>query len=119
MNFTSLGHDLLRWFVFANFCLSQIYYFLSSPVAADRQHTQTRSGTRGGCGSPRSRSGIKVGSHDKLMYTLGVNLARQFGDIRPLIADGEEIGNVARGILDTVVGRSAEEEQEALLAWIG
>ena len=56
-----------------------------------------------------------VDSHDQLMYALGVNLARQLGDIRPLMENPAELTQVARGLLDTVVGKLSEEEQRALL----
>jgi hypothetical protein len=55
------------------------------------------------------------GSHDELMFALGVNLARQLGDIRPLVEDGTELAQVAKGLLDTVIGRFTEEEQVLLL----
>ena len=55
-------------------------------------------------------------SHEELMYALGVNLARQLGDIRPLVEDGTELSHVAKGILDCVVGRLEEEAQVALLS---
>ena len=55
-------------------------------------------------------------SHQELMYALGVNLARQLGDIRPVVEDGDELAQVAKGLLDTVVGRLTEEDQKALLA---
>lgn len=55
-------------------------------------------------------------SHEELMYALGVNLARQLGDIRPLVEDGMELANVAKGILDCVVGRVEDEQQRILLA---
>lgn len=55
------------------------------------------------------------GSHEELMYALGVNLARQLGDIRPLVDSGEEMALVAKGLLDTVVGRLNEEGQIVLL----
>jgi FKBP-type peptidyl-prolyl cis-trans isomerase len=55
-------------------------------------------------------------THEELMYTLGVNLARQLGDIRPLVETGEELANVAKGLLDTVVGRLSEDGQRQLLA---
>lgn len=56
------------------------------------------------------------GSHEELMYTLGVNLARQLGDIRPLVENGEELTFVAKGLLDAVIGRLSEEGQVALLS---
>jgi hypothetical protein len=55
------------------------------------------------------------GSHDELMYALGVNLARQLGDVRPLVETPQEMSLVARGLLDTVVGRLTDDEQRALL----
>jgi len=59
---------------------------------------------------------LEAGSHEELMYTLGVNLARQLGDIRPLIETGEELKLVARGLVDTVVGHLPDEEQMILIA---
>jgi hypothetical protein len=59
---------------------------------------------------------FESGSHSELMYTLGINLARQLGDIRPLVEDGDELVHVAKGLLDTVVGRLTEDRQKALLA---
>jgi hypothetical protein len=49
------------------------------------------------------------------MYSLGVNLARQLGDIRPLVETGEELTFLAKGMLDTVVGRLSEDGQVDLL----
>jgi len=57
----------------------------------------------------------EVGSHEELLYTLGVNLARQLGDIRPLVETGEELTFLAKGMLDTVVGRLSEDGQIDLL----
>lgn len=59
---------------------------------------------------------IEEGSHDELMYALGVNLARQLGDVRPLVENSEELTQVARGLLDTVVGKFDDESQRSLLA---
>lgn len=56
------------------------------------------------------------GTHEELMYTLGVNLARQLGDVRPLVENGEELTFVAKGLLDAVVGRLSEEGQISLLS---
>lgn len=64
-------------------------------------------------------SPYESGSHDELMYCLGVNLARQLGDIRPLVEDGEELAVLAKGLLDTVIGRLTEDGQRALLATRG
>jgi hypothetical protein len=55
------------------------------------------------------------GSHDELMYALGVNLARQLGDVRPLVETPQEMSLLAKGLLDTVVGRLTDDEQRALL----
>ena len=49
------------------------------------------------------------------MYALGVNLARQLGDVRPLVENSEELTQLARGLLDTVVGKIDDEDQRALL----
>jgi hypothetical protein len=58
---------------------------------------------------------FQPGSHQELMYTLGVNLARQLGDISPLVENGEELSNVAKGVLDVIVGRLDEAQQAKLL----
>ena len=55
------------------------------------------------------------GSHDELVYALGVNLARQLGDVRPLVENGEELACVAKGLLDTVIGRLTDDGQRDLL----
>jgi len=49
------------------------------------------------------------------MYALGVNLARQLGDVSPLVNDGNEMAQVAKGILDTVVNRLDEVSQRDIL----
>jgi hypothetical protein len=59
---------------------------------------------------------VQPGTHDELMYALGVNLARQLGDIRPLVESGEELAQVAKGLLDTVVGRLNDDAQRLLLS---
>jgi hypothetical protein len=61
-------------------------------------------------------SPFEAGSQEELMYALGVNLARQLGDIRPLVESGDELANVAKGLLDTVVGRLTDDGQRSLLA---
>lgn len=58
---------------------------------------------------------VEPDTHDELMYALGVNLARQLGDIRPLVESGEELAQVAKGLLDTVVGRLNDDGQRLLL----
>lgn len=65
--------------------------------------------------TPAAVKPIEEGSHDELMYALGVNLARQLGDVRPLIENGDELTQLARGLLDTVVGKFNEEKQTELL----
>jgi hypothetical protein len=62
---------------------------------------------------------MEPGSHDELMYALGVNLARQLGDVRPLVENGEELASVAKGLLDTVIGRLSEDGQRNLLSQRG
>lgn len=69
--------------------------------------------------APVETSPMESGSHEELMYALGVNLARQLGDIRPLVENGDELANVAKGLLDTVIGRLSEDGQQALLAQRG
>ncbi|CAB9522685.1 FKBP-type 22 kDa peptidyl-prolyl cis-trans isomerase [Seminavis robusta] len=59
---------------------------------------------------------LEPDSHEELMYALGVNLARQLGDVRPLVENGEELAQVAKGLLDCVVGRMDESQQQALLS---
>ena len=59
---------------------------------------------------------IEEGSHDELMYTLGVNLARQLGDVRPLVETSEELTHLARGLLDAIVGKIDDADQMKLLA---
>ena len=54
--------------------------------------------------------------HAELMYALGVNLARQLGDVRPLVENGEELAQVAKGLLDTVVGRLDDNGQREILS---
>ena len=58
---------------------------------------------------------FEEGSKDELFYALGVNLARQLGDIRPLVESGEELASMAKGLLDTVIGRFSEDGQRGLL----
>ena len=65
--------------------------------------------------SPLATKTIVEGSHDELMYALGVNLARQLGDVRPLVTNGDELTQLARGLLDAVTGRCDDEDQRALL----
>jgi hypothetical protein len=77
-------------------------------MAVDESEDETTSST--------SAARVEPGTHDELMYTLGVNLARQLGDIRPLVNDGLELANVAKGLLDTVLGRLDDEGQRMLLA---
>lgn len=61
------------------------------------------------------KSPYEEGSHDELVYALGVNLARQLGDVRPLVENSAELTCVAKGLLDTVIGRLADEGQRELL----
>lgn len=59
---------------------------------------------------------VEMGSHEELMYSLGVNLARQLGDIRPLVENSDELTHVAKGLLDTVIGRLDDEAQRKILS---
>lgn len=59
---------------------------------------------------------------DAVMYVMGVNLARQLGDIRPLLVSPDEtkqyvqeLSQVTAGIVDTLIGRVDEAQQIALL----
>lgn len=63
-----------------------------------------------------SKPDVSEGTHDELMYALGVNLARQLGDVKPLVNNGEELAQVAKGLLDTVIGRLTDDGQRELLS---
>lgn len=63
-----------------------------------------------------SKAPYPEGSQEELMYALGVNLARQLGDVRPLVETGEELAQLAKGLLDSVIGRFEDESQRDLLA---
>jgi FKBP-type peptidyl-prolyl cis-trans isomerase len=78
-------------------------------------HETPQEGTESEPVSQIDRPPVPEGSHDELMYALGVNLARQLGDVRPLVESGSELACLAKGLLDTVVGRITEEGQAALL----
>lgn len=62
-----------------------------------------------------SKAPVEENTQDELMYALGVNLARQLGDITPLVDNGKELAQVAKGLLDTVIGRLSEVGQQDLL----
>jgi len=83
------------------------------------QYTQLFAEEEGGDASKQSpllaTKILEEGSHDELMYALGVNLARQLGDVRPLVENSEELTQLARGLLDTVVGKIDDEDQRSLL----
>ena len=79
------------------------------PLFADESSSSTSSAV------PTAAKSIEQGTHDELMYALGVNLARQLGDVRPLVETSEELTQVARGLLDTVVGKFDDEDQRELL----
>jgi len=65
--------------------------------------------------SAPSPSPFEPNSHDELMYVLGINLARQIGDINPLVDNKSELSIVAQGLLDVVTGKLSEEEQAMIL----
>jgi hypothetical protein len=85
---------------------------------ADSPNDQNE-GTVAAAAAPREptidRPEMPAGSSAELLYALGVNLARQLGDVRPLVESGEELAQVAKGLLDTVIGRLTEEGQRDLL----
>jgi hypothetical protein len=49
---------------------------------------------------------VEPGSHEELMYTLGVNLARQLGDVRPLVESGDELAQVSERLPYSTIGYS-------------
>jgi hypothetical protein len=58
---------------------------------------------------------VFTSAHDELMYALGINLGRQLGDVRPLVNNGEELAQMAKGLLDSVLGRLDENGQREIL----
>ena len=58
---------------------------------------------------------VEEGTHEELMYALGVNLARQLGDVRPLVENGQELAVLTKGLVDTLIGQLSEEGQKILL----
>ena len=84
--------------------LKQNNHHVASPLFAEETSS-----------TPLAAKPIEEGSHDELMYALGVNLARQLGDVRPLVENSEELTQLARGLLDTVVGKIDDEDQRQLL----
>ena len=95
---------------------------VSNPTG--QQHIQTRTMAGGGSmllasvgGSTDDTARVPIDDpHAELMYALGVNLARQLGDVRPLVENGEELAQVAKGLLDTVVGRLDDNGQREILS---
>jgi hypothetical protein len=47
---------------------------------------------------------------------LPLKMNRQLGDIRPLVESSDELAKVAKGLLDTVVGRLDDGDQRKLLS---
>jgi hypothetical protein len=47
---------------------------------------------------------------------LPLKMNRQLGDIRPLVENSDELAKVAKGLLDTVIGRLDDEGQRNLLS---
>ena len=103
------------------FTTNQQQHIISSNTQHQRrdQYTQLFAEEEGGDASKQSpllaTKILEEGSHDELMYALGVNLARQLGDVRPLVENSEELTQLARGLLDTVVGKIDDEDQRSLL----
>lgn len=85
----------------------------SSEVETSDQDTESSTSNNNSLDQPDS---VEPDTPQELMYTLGVNLARQLGDVRPLVEDGSELALVAKGLLDTVIGRLSEEGQRQLLS---
>ena len=91
---------------------------------AGQQHIQSRIMAGGGSmllasvgGNTDDTARVPIDDpHAELMYALGVNLARQLGDVRPLVENGEELAQVAKGLLDTVVGRLDDNGQREILS---
>ena len=101
---------------------SSVSAFTSGPLIAASTHNPVHRYTHLFAEESSSSSGpaaaakpIEEGTHDELMYALGVNLARQLGDVRPLVETSDELTQVARGLLDTVVGKFDEDNQRELL----
>lgn len=102
------------------FTASSRFLSTTQPQPAGNKHTSsifaeestTSSASSAG---PLSTKPIEEGSHDELMYALGVNLARQLGDVRPLVENSQELTQLARGLLDAAVGKLDEEGQMSLL----
>ena len=57
---------------------------------------------------------VEEGTHEELMYALGVNLARQLGDVRPLVENGQELAVLTKGLVDTLIGQLSEQGQMPL-----
>lgn len=94
--------------------------FCSLPFRATASFQKLHESTTNSISTPENQQSaaaapFQPGSHQELMYTLGVNLARQLGDISPLVENGEELSNVAKGVLDVIVGRLDESQQANLL----
>ena len=111
--------------------LSSTFAFTSTSNSNQRvsnpkgqQHIQSRTMAGGGSmrlasvgGSTDDTARVPIDDpHAELMYALGVNLARQLGDVRPLVENGEELAQVAKGLLDTVVGRLDDNGQREILS---
>jgi len=86
-------------------------YCQPSPSSSSALHAEASASS-----VPAAVKPIEEGSHDELMYALGVNLARQLGDVKPLVENSDELTQLAKGLIDTVVGKFDDESQRALLA---
>eukprot|EP00934_Nitzschia_sp_Nitz4_P009471 Nitzschia sp. Nitz4//scaffold5_size260463//174332//175649//NITZ4_001000-RA/size260463-augustus-gene-0.15-mRNA-1//1//CDS//3329555394//9461//frame0 len=58
---------------------------------------------------------LKPGSHQELLYTLGINLARQLSEVKSLIEDPEEMAHMVEGLADALTGRLDAMGQQKLL----
>lgn len=85
-------------------------------IATLHQSTEQEQATSDEKVSNIEKPPVEEGTDQELVYALGVNLARQLGDVRPLVEDGDELALVAKGLLDTVIGRLTDQGQTELLA---
>lgn len=80
------------------------------------EETETKSAPNTSSGNAvTDQPPVPEGTHEELLYALGVNLARQLGDVRPLVETGEELASLTKGLVDTVIGQLSEEGQKKLL----
>ena len=91
---------------------------LSSSSTDEETTSKAAEGNAATSGPPAEEISIDD-PHSELMYAMGINLGRQLGDVRPLVENGEELAQMARGLLDCVVGKLDEDEQKEILRKCG